>query len=258
MRGLKLANLKAEVRAANGRLDAPHSANLYEGTLSGALGLQADGRVALRDALTGVSIGPLLRDVAQQDRLEGRGSVALDVAAAGKTVNAMKKSLAGTAKVSLRDGAIKGIDIAAILRKAKSALGAQSAEAAKTTERTDFSELSASFTIKSGVAHNEDLDVKAPLFRVSGRGDLDIGNSSLEYVTKASVVATATGQGGGDLAQLSGLTVPVHLSGPFDAMKYQVDYRAVAADLAKSKVGEKVKEQVGGKIQDRLKGLFGR
>jgi AsmA protein len=255
VRGLKLANLKAEVRAGNGRLDvAPHAASLYEGSVAGALTLQADGRVALKETLTGVAIGPLLRDVAQQDRLEGRGNLALDVAAAGKSVNAMKRSLAGTAKLNLRDGAIKGIDIAAVLRKAKSALGQQSAQAASTPEKTDFSEFAASFTIKNGVAHNEDLDVKAPLFRLTGRGDIDIGNSSIDYVTKAAVVATTQGQGGADLAQLSGLTVPVRLSGPFDAMKYQVDYAAAAADFAKSKAGEKIRER----LEDRLKGLIGR
>ena len=40
--------------------------------------------------------------------------------------------------------------------------------------------MTASFAIKNGVAHNEDLDVKAPLFRIGGGGDIDIGNSRLE------------------------------------------------------------------------------
>ena len=273
VRGLKLANVKTEVKAAGGKLEAPHSANLYEGTLSGTLGLQAEGRVALKDTLTGISIGPLLRDAAQQDKLEGKGNLTLDVNAAGRSVNAMKRSLGGTAKVDLRDGAIKGIDIAAILSKARSALGQQQAQAAATTERTDFSAFTASFNIKNGVAHNEDLDVKAPVFRISGRGDIDIGNSSLDYVTKASVVATAKGQGGAGVDQLSGLTVPVRLSGPFDAMKYDVNYAAVATDLAKSKAGEKLREKLeerlgvgksddksgqGGSTADKLRGLFGR
>src|SRR5918911_431113 len=68
--GLKLANLKAEVKAGNGRLDiAPLSANLYEGSMQGAVSAQADGRVALKETLSGVAIGPLLRDVAQKDVL---------------------------------------------------------------------------------------------------------------------------------------------------------------------------------------------
>src|SRR5438105_377588 len=104
------------------------------------------------------------------------------------------------------------------------------------------------FTMMNGVAYNEDLAMKAPLFRVSGKGDIDIGNSSLDYVTKATVVATTKGQGGSDLAQLSGLTVPVRLVGPFDALKYQVDYSAAATEFAKSKAGERLK----GALEERL------
>ena len=268
-KGLKLANVKAEVKAANGRLEvAPHSANLYEGAVTGAISAQADGRIALKESLTGVSIGPLLRDAAQKDILEGKGNLALDVNGGGKSVNAIKKSLAGTARLQLKDGAIKGINIAEVLRKAKSALSSQETRAqAAETQKTDFSEMGASFVIKNGVAHNEDLDVKAPLFRISGKGDIDIGNSKIDYVTKAAVVASTKGQGGKDLEQLAGLTVPVHLTGPLDAMKYDVDYSAVARDVAKSRIGEKIKERLGGggkageggaKPLDKLKGLLGR
>ena len=76
----------------------------------------------------------------------------------------------------------------------------------------------------------------SPLPPMRSSGDIDIGRSTINYVAKASVVG--------------GLTVPVKLAGPLDAMKYEVDYRAVAGDLAKSRVGDKVR--------DRLKGLLGR
>ena len=283
VKGLKLANLKAEVKAAGGRLDvAPHSVNLYGGSASGAISATADGRVMVKETLNGIAVGPLLRDFAQKDMLEGKGNLALDIAAGGKTVNAMKKSLAGNARLQLKDGAIKGINLAEALRRAKTALGSQEARAqARQDQATDFSELSASFTIKNGVAHNEDLDMKAPLFRLTGRGDIDIGNGTIDYVTKAAVVATTKGQGGADLGHLAGVTVPVHLKGPFEDMKYDVNYSAVAADMAKTRVGEKVRSRLeerlgvskppaegeqqpsgqgssGGSRIDRLKGLLGR
>jgi len=151
--------------------------------------------------------------------------------------------------VQLKDGAIKGINLAEVFRKAKTALSSQEARAeARQTQQTDFSEMTASFVIKNGVAHNEDLDMKAPLFRISGKGDVDIGNSTIDYVTNATVVASTQGQGGADLAQLSGLTVPVHLVGPFDAMTYKVDYAAAATNLAKSKAGERIR----GALEERL------
>lgn len=269
VQGLKLANLKTQLRAAGGKAEiGPHSASLYEGSVAGSLTLDGNAnRVALKETLTNIAVGPLLRDLAEQERLEGRGNLSLDVATAGKTVNAMKSALDGTAKVYLRDGAIKGIDIGALLRKARSALGGGgSAEGqGDDKERTDFSELSASFTIKNGVAHNEDLDVKAPLFRITGAGDIDLGKSTISYVAKAAVVATAKGQGGKELEDLAGLTVPVRVSGPLADLKYQVDYKAAAGDLAKSRVGGKLKEgiekrkdQIEDKVRDRLKGLLGR
>jgi AsmA protein len=223
-------------------------------------------RVAVKETLANIAIGPLLRDFAQQDRLEGRGNLTLEANAAGKTVNAMKSALNGTAKVNLRDGAVKGVDIGAIINKARSALGSQPAQAADgSKERTDFSELNATFVIKNGVAHNEDLDVKAPLFRVTGAGDIDVAKSTINYLAKAAVVATTKGQGGRERDDLAGLTVPVKLSGPLEGMKYEVDYRAVAGDIAKSKIGGQAKEaidknrdKIEDKVRDRLKGLLGR
>ena len=59
--------------------------------------------------------------------------------------------------------------------------------------------------------------------------------------------------------------MPVKLTGPLEGMKYEVDYRAVAGNIAKSKIGgqakdaiEKNRDKVEDKVRDRLKGLLGR
>jgi AsmA protein len=253
VQGLKLADLKAQLHAAEGRADlAPHSAKLYEGTLQGALSLNASGnRVALKETLANVAIGPLVKDLMGRDALEGRGNVTLDVTAAGATVNAMKKQLAGTARVVLRDGAVKGFNLTEALRRTKAAFGSKTAQQqpADQTQRTDFSEMTASFVIKNGVAHNDDLEVKAPLLRLGGAGDIDVGNSQLNYVARATVVATSKGQGGAELDHLAGLTVPVKLTGPFDAPKVEIDYGALASGAAKAKAKEKLQN----KLRDLLK-----
>ena len=268
--GLRLADVSAQLNAANGRVAvAPHSAKLYEGTISGDVTVDANrNHITLKEQLQNVAIGPVLRDFAQQDRLEGKGNVALDVTTAGATVNAMKRALAGTAKVNLKDGSIKGINIGEVIRKARNALGGGGSPAAAQGEtsgkpQTDFTELSASFNIKNGIAHNEDLDAKAPLFRLGGAGDINIPDSSLNYTVKASIVATSQGQGGKERDRLAGLTVPVRLSGTFDDLKYDVDMRGMASQAAKSEVGEKLKDKVeerlkDDKLKDKLKGLLGR
>ena len=248
VQGLRLTEVQAQVRAAGGKADlAPHSAKLYEGNLQGALSLDANGnRVALKETLAGVAVGPLVKDLMGRDALDGRGNVALDVTAAGASVNAMKRQLAGSARLELRNGALKGFNLTEALRKTKAAFGSKSAQqqSADASQRTDFSEMTASFTIRGGVAHNEDLEVKAPLVRLGGAGDIDIGNAQLNYLARATVVATSKGQGGADLDHLKGLSVPVKLTGPFDAPKVEIDYRSLATDAAKTKAKEKVKDRL--------------
>lgn len=268
---VRLANVRTPVRITGGRLEmSPHSANLYGGAISGALVLDAAGnRVALKESLQNVSAGPLVKDLLERDVIEGRGDIALDLVAAGPSVNAMKKSLSGSARVSFADGAVKGINLAEAVRKAKAAVGSKSAQQqlADETQKTDFSELRASFAVKNGVAHNEDLSLKSPFFRIGGRGDIDIGNSTLDYTVNASVVATAKGQGGADLSDVAGLTVPVRITGPFDAPKFDVDYGAALREKAKSKLEERIKrelpagsgtEALEDKAKERLRRLFKR
>jgi AsmA protein len=258
---VKVGSLRLQARAANGRLDvAPLSANLYEGTLNGALSLNANGNViTMKQNLAGISIAPLLKDAAGKDILDGRGSVALDLTAHGQTVVEMKKALAGSASLSLKDGAIKGINLAQSFRDLKSKFGARqdSVIQNKPADKTDFSELTASFMINSGVAHNDDLSMKSPFLRLAGNGDIDIGASRLDYLIKASVVATVGGQGAQDLEHLKGLTVPVRLSGPFDNPTWKIEFAGMANEAVKAKV-EETKQKAQEKIKDKLKGLFGR
>ncbi|MBK7662718.1 MAG: AsmA family protein [Sterolibacteriaceae bacterium] len=267
--GVKASNLKLEIKAANGKLDvAPHSASLYDGTLAGSFSADATGnRIVARETLTNVNINPLLRDLADKDLLEGRGNLALDITTGGASVAAMKRALGGSARVALRDGAVKGINIGKTLREYKAITGASEGAARKaiSSEKTDFTEMSASFRIANGVAHNEDLSAKSPLLRLGGSGDIDIAGNSIDYLLKATVVNTATGQQGKELAHLRGVTVPVRLSGPLDAPAYQVDFAAIATGLAKARLDEATKElqqkaqdKVRSQVQDKLKGLFGR
>ena len=201
-----------------------------------------------------------MKDVLNKDLIEGRGNIALDLVTAGATVTAMKKALAGSASLSLRDGAIKGINLAKSFREAKARIGGgqDAAQQASKTDKTDFSELSASFHIAHGVAHNEDLVAKSPFLRLAGAGDIDIGNGSMNYLAKATLVNTSAGQEGKELAHMQGLTVPVRLSGPFDALAWKLEFGSLIADAAKQKLQEKLQEQAQGKLGEKLKGLFGK
>jgi AsmA protein len=266
---LKLAKVNAKIRLAGGRLDvSPLTANLYEGSTSGSLSLNAAGnQLGLRQNLTGISINPLLKDLADKDLLEGRGNVALDVTSRGDSVAAMKKALGGTASFSLKDGAIKGVNLAQSVRDIKGKLGSLTGKAEGTTqkakagEKTDFSELSATLKITNGVAHNDDLAMKSPFLRLAGAGDIDIGAGHMNYLAKATLVSTSTGQGGKEADKVKGFTVPVRIAGPFEALTYTPELGDLAAEVAKSKLEDKAGVITGkteSKAKDKLKGLFGK
>jgi len=263
-RRIKLENVKAELKLEGGKLEvSPHTASLYGGTLSGVLAADANGnRIQVKETAHNVAVGALLRDAAQKDVLEGRGNLSLDVRTAGGTVTALKKALAGSARVEMKDGAIKGINLADSARNLKSALGAKQTKA-DPSQKTDFSEMSASFKIANGVAHNDDLKAASPFLRLGGAGNLDIGNNTIDYLAKATLAATTKGQGGRDVSNVAGITIPVKLSGALDSPNWNVDYSALVAGAgggigkAAGGVTETVKKGASG-IGDAVRGLFKR
>ena len=252
---IKAANVRVDLKAHNGRLDVnPLAATMYQGTVAGALMVNANtNQYAAQQKLTGISIGPLLRDAANKDVLEGKGNVTLDVTTKGTLVSELKRALNGTARMELRDGAIKGIDLAGAVRAVKSKLGGQDAEGSGSQkEKTDFSELSASFALKNGVAHNEDLSLKSPFLRVTGAGDVDIAADSVNYVVKTGVVASMAGQGGKELGDLKGLSIPVRVSGPFDALKYKVEFSQMTRGASQEALKETAREALRESVKKQL------
>ena len=287
---VKASNVRIVVKAAGGRVNLdPLTANFYQGSLASAVSINAAPATpafAVRHRMSGIAIAPLLKDLADNDMLEGKGNVTLDVTSQGNTVSALKKALNGSADLKLMDGAVRGIDIAGSIRSAKASMGTltgQKTQQADQAQKTDFTELTATFRITNGVAQNNDLSLKSPLLRVGGQGKIDIGSDSLDYLVKAAIVATSKGQGGRDLTDLRGVTVPVRVSGPFTAPSYQLDFGSMVTDVAKQKIEERVTSEVGKQLggvlgggaagkdaggksapaggsspADMLKGLFGR
>lgn len=279
---VKATNVRLEIKASGGRVDvSPLSANLYEGSMNGAVSVNAASATpsfAVKQNLTGIAVGPLLRDLANKDSLEGKGSVNVDITTQGATVGALKRGLNGGASVNLRDGAVKGIDIAGTIRDARAKLGAlrgQQTKAADKTQKTDFSELTGTFAIANGVARNKDLSLKSPLLRVGGEGEINIGGDTINYLVKATLVGTTKGQDGREVADLKGITVPVRVQGPLGAPSYSLDFNALVTDSVKQKVEDTIKDRLFGKPaakdakgapakeapksgRDVLKGLFGR
>ncbi|HJV87410.1 MAG TPA: AsmA family protein [Noviherbaspirillum sp.] len=270
VQNIRTTNVRFDVRAAGGTLNVRQlTASLYGGSVNGGLAITAGRpvRFALRQTLSGINVGPLLKDAIDKAPIEGRGNVQLDVTTSGATFGQIRKALNGTARLELRDGAIRGVNIAQAVRRAKAQIGAIRGDVPAQTgtssaeEKTDFSELTGSFRIANGIAHNDDLNIKSPLMRIGGSGDINLGDERIDYLVKATVVSTLQGQGGPELQALKGLTVPVRLTGPLASMSWRIDFAGMASELAKQKLEEKkgeVKAKIEEQLKDKLKGFLGR
>ena len=254
---LKLANIKSSqlrlgVKAHSGLVNlSPMSANLYQGNMNGSLSINAQSTPSfvIKQKLTAIDVAPLLKDAANLELAEGRGNIVLDLTTQGNTVSALKKALNGNVSVNLANGAIKGINLTKLVQGIQNLSRDTRAQTlgVDKSEKTEFSEFKANFRVHNGVAHNDDLAVKSTVLRLSGNGDIDIGHDSLDYNAKATLAKTEQGRTG---------TLPVNVSGPFDALKFKIDYGALLVDVARQKFDEKkekVKEDAKAKLQEELK-----
>ncbi|MDP3208598.1 MAG: AsmA-like C-terminal region-containing protein, partial [Rhodoglobus sp.] len=239
-RQYRVTGMKAEATLTQGRLDLQRLAGRSWGGNIVASGhaIAASQALAIKLEAEGVDVQALLKDVAGKDLLEGRGRVQADVTTSGANIGAMRSQLAGRVAIQVRDGAVKGLNLARAMRQARAALSGQqdALSQAKATEKTDFTELSASARIASGVAHSDDLDLKSPYLRIGGAGRFDIGQGRIDYTARATVTASPAGQDGAELRALRGVTVPVVLSGPFDAIDWRIQWSGVAAAALENKL----------------------
>lgn len=276
VRGLKASELSAQIKLEKGKLDiSTLAAALYGGKLGGMLSVNAaeGNQVVAKMTLAGITIGPLLADLVEQRALTGTGSVALDIKTAGANSYALTTGLNGSMQVRLRDGAVRGINIAQTLRELKAAFTGEAGDdpklAADQARHTDFTSLEADLVFVKGVANAKRLEMASPLLRIT-QGEpasIDFVQSILNFVAKVRVVNTSTGQDGKDLEELKGVTIPVLISGPFEKPVYTVQWRGAVTDVLKRSLERKLKEAVeqkaGGsklapQLDKALKGILGK
>ena len=202
----------------------------------------------------------MLKDLTGQDKLTGTGRFNMDVNSTGNSINAIKQTLGGTMDFRFENGAVKGVNLAKLLRETKARFEGKPLPQTNEPEQTDFSELSGSAKINKGVINNQDLLAKSPFLRVNGAGTVNLVKESLDYLVEATVVSSSKGQGGEELQDLQGLNIPVKLSGSYLSPDYSVDWGKVLLSSQKAKVKEKVEEELQEKLKgslgDKLKGLF--
>jgi AsmA protein len=258
--GTHSQDIRITLNAKDGLVNLnPLSAKLYQGTYMGDMRLDVRSQIpqlAIDEKIAGIKAGPLLKDLTGDDKILGTANINAKLTANGATPEAIKRSLNGTTGFSFTDGAIKGINIARVIREATAAVEGKPIPPTTEPETTDFTVLKGTITATNGLLKNTDLDAQSPLLRVGGQGTANLVQESIDYRLDVAVVKTLKGQGGKGLADLKGITVPLKISGTFTQPKYRVDLESIIKAKADKFIKGK-KEIIEKKLEKGLDKLLG-
>lgn len=226
---IKIGKSAVRLQLEGGKLTADLSEMaLYNGNGSLQLNVDAAGdtpSIQSTFALSGLQAEPFLNDAAKIEWLSGTAAMDISVTTRGNSQKALANALNGNGSMTFTDGAVRGTNLAALLRGVSTLnLDPSSWETAK----TDFAELGGTFTIADGILKNDDLTLKSQLLRVVGQGTVGIGPRNIDYTAEPKAVATLEGQGGA--VDVKGLPIGVHVHGSWDDP--QTDYRLGGDSLA--------------------------
>jgi AsmA protein len=204
-------------------------AQLYGGSGTARIAIdRSGGRPAISQILemTGIQAEPLLIAATGFDKLSGTGDITLDVTTTGTSQRQFVTNLMGDGSFIFRDGAFKGANLAEMARNVS--LDALDS-AVSSDQKTDFAELSATFTITDGVVRNDDLFMAAPLLRLTGKGNVNLPPRTLDYSVALRPVASLEGQGAD--AESAGGGIPILVRGPWSDPSIEPDLEAIAKGL---------------------------
>ena len=198
---------------------------------------------ALSSDLVGVRALPLLRSVADFDKLDGKMQAKIAVRSAGASPRAIMSNLGGTVFANFQDGAIRGLNVAQMIRSLTSSTLSGWQEGKEQT--TDLTQLSASFRIEKGQATSNDLNLVGPLVRMTGAGTVDLGTKTLAFRVEPKLVMTTEGQG--RAPDPVGLGIPVVIDGPWAEPRIYPDMAGILDNP----------DAAYAKLKEMGKGLFG-
>jgi AsmA protein len=245
-----------KVRGRDGKFTIDQEVGrFYDGLSKGSINLDVTGKtpkMKINQSLSRILAGPLLMDLTGDEKLLGSGSLKLDLNSRGGTLNQIKRSLSGNLSFDFRDGAVKGFNLAKMIRDAKARLSGDAVSLTNGREQTDFSELSGSATIVNGLVNNQRLLAKSPYLRVNGAGKANLVREELDYTIRPVIVSTPKGQGGRGLEELVGIPIPVRIHGSWSDPQFNIQLAQILEEQQKAKLKEKVDSKVEEKLQEKL------
>jgi len=261
--GITLNHPGLSVSAAGGVVRLTRfSSGLFAGRIDATARLDARKpplRLEVKAQSSEVQIGSLLQALADTDAVAGRFDATLELGMSGQSIHAWVNSLDGTARLSMNEGVIKGIDVAQSLCQGINDLSALWIDAAQVDKTTPFADLSASLEIRNGVVSNRDLKAQLDAIALTGRGSINLPQQTLEYRLGLTIEDNLFNQTCSVNDRLEGVEIPVSCKGSFQtepAKLCRLDTRFIG-DLLKAEAKRKIEEKVGTQVEEKLKQKLG-
>jgi AsmA protein len=200
--------------------------------------------------LAGVNAQPLLTDAVGFDKLLGTGKLDWKLTTAGRSQKDFMGGLNGSLSFSFTDGAVKGANLAALVRSAEGIMQGDISSVSldqgfDKAQQTDFSEMGGSMQFKQGIGNNQDLSLASPLLRIKGQGTVNLPRATVDYALNARLVESIEGQGAGEKAK--GVAIPVRIKGPFHKVKIKPDVSKAAEEKVKESLKDELFKRFGNK-----------
>ncbi|MFD4122384.1 AsmA family protein [Alcaligenes faecalis] len=242
--GVVMDQVKAQVKNQGQLINlSQFNAQAYEGQLQAKAKVEPGKRFEMGLKLQQMQVGSLLLDAFGNDYLAGKGNVDLNLKAQGNTQEERLNALEGGLTVDLHDGSWRSVDLDQSVRDINEAVrNAFSGQIplllpeSDPLRRTVLSRLQGSLDIKKGQATFRNFRATTPILTVT-----TAKGSTLDLVTQHANVTLQARLNHNNLAaderksfqDLRNVLIPIHISGPWAALSYQIQWKDIASNSIK-------------------------
>lgn len=218
---LQLDNFKTLLAAdRSGIRFSDFSAGLYGGTAVGSITVanSSPPRYRFRQTVTGVEMRPFLQDLFGYHRISGSGNAFIDLAAQGVSRAELTRSLNGTFRLNVADGAWIGIDMNRILQSGGNT--AVTAAAGGSPPQTPFRSFVLDAAIDKGISRHSGTELQSDSLRIVSSGHTDLAAQTL---SEDLLVYNARNK--------AAKPVPLKISGAAENPSVTIDFQRLTSGL---------------------------
>lgn len=220
MPGLLLNNLNTQLAADENHISLSQAkADLYGGKVEAGLTVRNTTPLSyhLQQKGRNINIRPLLQDILNYHNISGNGHTAIDLTAQGNNRADLTRSLKGSLKLNVSNGAWLGIDISNVLQNVRNNTKLKDID---TEIHTPFRQLSLSSTIEEGISRHNDTELIAENFIIRSNGQTNLNDQTIEENLTIYNAANPKAK-----------PIPLKISGPLDNPSVTVDFQRLTSGL---------------------------